>query len=351
MAQSGFTPILIYASGTSSNVPSPSNLTNSAAGAELALNYADGKLFYKDSGGTVQILASKSNTVTSTTTQVVYNNAGSLVGSANMTFNGTVLSSSFAGPVAATTLSASSTVSGAGFITYLASPPAIGGTAAAAGAFTTLSASSTVSGTGFITYLASPPAIGGTTAAAGSFTTLSASSTVSGTGFSNYLTSYLASPAAIGGTTPAAITGTTITASTSFAGALNGTVGATTPNSGAFTTLSSSGLIQVYAPSAAAISGVATLTNANLQAVIVSATGGSYTITMPTALTLDSLVSWSGANFGVDFYIMSTATGTITMANNSGVSIAGSTSVPASTSAAFRIRRVSAGSYIVYRIA
>nr|QMP82964.1 MAG: hypothetical protein [Caudoviricetes sp.] len=45
---------------------------------------------------------------------------------------------------------------------------------AAAGAFTTLSASSTVSGTGFSTYLASPPAIGGTTPAAGKFTTLEA---------------------------------------------------------------------------------------------------------------------------------------------------------------------------------
>ncbi len=48
-----------------------------------------------------------------------------------------------------------------------------------AGAFTTLSASSTVSGTGFSTYLASPPAIGGTAAAAGSFTTLSASTSAS----------------------------------------------------------------------------------------------------------------------------------------------------------------------------
>jgi Chaperone of endosialidase len=47
-----------------------------------------------------------------------------------------------------------------------------------AGAFTTLSASSTVSGTGFSNYLASPPAIGGTAAAAGSFTTLTTSSTV-----------------------------------------------------------------------------------------------------------------------------------------------------------------------------
>jgi hypothetical protein len=43
-----------------------------------------------------------------------------------------------------------------------------------AGAFTTLSASSTVSGTGFSTYLASPPAIGGSTAGAGTFTNLTA---------------------------------------------------------------------------------------------------------------------------------------------------------------------------------
>ena len=42
----------------------------------------------------------------------------------------------------------------------------VGATTASTGAFTTLSASSTVSGTGFSTYLASPPAIGGTAAAA-----------------------------------------------------------------------------------------------------------------------------------------------------------------------------------------
>jgi hypothetical protein len=53
-----------------------------------------------------------------------------------------------------------------------ATPGAIGGTTPAAGAFTTLSASSTVSGAGFSTYLASPPAIGSTTPAAGKFTTL-----------------------------------------------------------------------------------------------------------------------------------------------------------------------------------
>jgi hypothetical protein len=50
----------------------------------------------------------------------------------------------------------------------------VGATTANTGAFTTLSASSTVSGTGFSTYLASPPAIGGTTAAAITGTTITA---------------------------------------------------------------------------------------------------------------------------------------------------------------------------------
>jgi len=61
MAQSGYTPILIYASGTASNVPSATNLTSSSSGAELALNYTDGKLYYKDNSGTVQVLASKAS--------------------------------------------------------------------------------------------------------------------------------------------------------------------------------------------------------------------------------------------------------------------------------------------------
>lgn len=50
----------------------------------------------------------------------------------------------------------------------------IGASSASTGAFTTLSASSTVSGTGFTTYLASPPPIGSTAANSGAFTTLSA---------------------------------------------------------------------------------------------------------------------------------------------------------------------------------
>jgi len=54
MAQSGYTPIITYNSGTTASVPLAANL----ASGELAINYADGKLFYKDSGGVVQTIAS-----------------------------------------------------------------------------------------------------------------------------------------------------------------------------------------------------------------------------------------------------------------------------------------------------
>jgi len=83
MAQTGFTPILTYGSSTASATPSPSNLTTSANGVELAVNAADGKLFYKDTGGTVQLLASKAGA------------SGDVVGPASATdsavalFNGT----------------------------------------------------------------------------------------------------------------------------------------------------------------------------------------------------------------------------------------------------------------------
>lgn len=59
MAQTGYTPILIYSSTTASQSPSASNLTNSTLGSELAINITDGKLFYKDNGGSVQVIGWK----------------------------------------------------------------------------------------------------------------------------------------------------------------------------------------------------------------------------------------------------------------------------------------------------
>jgi hypothetical protein len=88
MAATGFTPISLYYSTTASTAPTAGNLV---AG-ELAINTTDGVLYYKDTGGVVQKIASKATgVVAGSTTQVIYNNAGAYAGSANMTFNGTTL--------------------------------------------------------------------------------------------------------------------------------------------------------------------------------------------------------------------------------------------------------------------
>lgn len=55
MAQANYTPIQLYYSTTTTNVPSAGDLVDG----ELAINTADGKLFYKDSLGAVQTLATK----------------------------------------------------------------------------------------------------------------------------------------------------------------------------------------------------------------------------------------------------------------------------------------------------
>jgi len=245
MSQAGFTPIQLYLTTTAATVPLAANL---AAG-ELALNNNDGKLFYKDSSGVVQVIATKataagvtsftagttgltpstatSGAVTLAGTLAIANGgtgltalgtgvqtalgqavtgSGAIVlatsptlvtpalgtpasgvvtnltGTASININGTV-GATTASTGAFTTLSATSTVSGAGFTAYFASPPAIGSTAAGTGAFTTLSASSTVSGAGFTNYFASPPAIGSTAASTGAFTTLSSVGTTSATAF------------------------------------------------------------------------------------------------------------------------------------------------------------------------
>lgn len=75
MAQTGYTPIQLYRSATASATPLAADL---AAG-ELAINTADGKLYYKDSGGVVKLLASNSGS------------AGDVVGPASATANAIAL--------------------------------------------------------------------------------------------------------------------------------------------------------------------------------------------------------------------------------------------------------------------
>jgi hypothetical protein len=193
MAQSGYTPILIYASGTASNTPSSSNLTTGASGAELAINYADGKLFYKDGAGTVQTIASKAS-VTGTVSSVGFTGGLISVATATTTPALTVAGTSGGIPYFS---SASTWASSAALA---ANAIVLGGGAGAAPATTT-------TGIGVVT------ALGVNTGTAGAF---------------------VVNGGALG--TPSSGTVTNLTGTASIN--INGTVGATTPNTGAFTSLS-----------------------------------------------------------------------------------------------------------------
>jgi hypothetical protein len=79
MAQTGYTPILIYSSSTTTNAPSAGSLTNSTLGSELAINITDGKLFYKDNGNNVQVIAWKTTPTTAGGTGLTSYTAGDLL--------------------------------------------------------------------------------------------------------------------------------------------------------------------------------------------------------------------------------------------------------------------------------
>jgi len=216
MAASGYTPILIYASGTATNVPLAANLTSSASGAELALNYADGKLYYKDSGGVVQVLASKAGNVNvssfsagttgltpSTATTGVVTLGGTLITSNG----GTGLSSYTAGDLtyyaSGTALSklgigtANQVLTSSGTAPQWSSSLTIVGLTAT-GAITlnttTNNQSYTTTGAGTITISSGTAgtinnmSIGATTAAAGTFTSLTDSGNLTFTGTGNRIT-------------------------------------------------------------------------------------------------------------------------------------------------------------------
>jgi len=94
----------------------------------------------------------------------------------------------------------------------------------------------------------------------------------------------------VGATTPntgafTTVSGTTITASTQFSGPHNGTVGATTPNTGAFTTLSATGAVTLSGGTA---NGVTYL-------------NGSKVLTSGSALTFDGTNLYMGATIGAKF--------------------------------------------------
>ena len=135
MAQSGFTPIQLYYSTTAAAAPSAGNLANG----ELAINITDGRLFYKDNGGVVRVLATAAGA------------AGDVVGPGSSTDNALVR---FDGTTGKLVQSSAGVLDDSGNLTGLASLTAttltgaltgtVGATTPNTGAFTTLAASGAV---------------------------------------------------------------------------------------------------------------------------------------------------------------------------------------------------------------
>jgi hypothetical protein len=110
------------------------------------------------------------------------------------------------------------------------------------------------------------------------------------------------------------------------------------------------GAVMPYTPTPGSISSATTLTNAQLQTQLINTTGTSFTLTMPLGTTLETLANWVGVDVGYDFIIINTASGTITMALNTGVTSIGTLTILTGISARFRIRRTGANAFTLYRI-
>jgi hypothetical protein len=75
MAASGYTPIILFNSGTSGHTPTTGNL----AVGELAINYADGKLFYNN-GSTIATIAVSNTAAQTWTGTQTFNGSSSTFG-------------------------------------------------------------------------------------------------------------------------------------------------------------------------------------------------------------------------------------------------------------------------------
>ena len=112
------------------------------------------------------------------------------------------------------------------------------------------------------------------------------------------------------------------------------------------------GAVMPYAPAHdTSIGSAATLTNAIIQKQIIVTSGTTYTVTMPLGTTLETLATWATTGIAYDFYVINTASGTITLdATEVGVTSVGTMTIATGVSAQFRIRRTAANTFVVYRL-
>jgi hypothetical protein len=245
MSATGYTPIQLYYSTTASATPSAANLANG----ELAINIntADGKLYYKDSAGSVQLIASKSG-ASGSVTSVAQSFTGGLI-----SVSGSPITTS--GTLALTVAGTSGGVPYFSSASTWASSSALTANALMIGGGAGAAPSTITTGTGVVT------ALGVNTGSAGAF---------------------VVNGGALG--TPSSGTVTNLTGTASIN--INGTVGATTQNTGYFTTVrlygSTSGYVGL-SPAAAAGSTTYTLPSADGTSGQVLSTNGTGTLSWATA--------------------------------------------------------------------
>jgi len=301
MAATNFTPIQLYFSTTASAVPTAANL----AQGELAINITDGKVYYEDNSGAVQVIATKgTGTIGGSTTQIQYNNAGALAGSSAMTFNsgtstttlttlnltnalgatyggtaqstyaqGDIVYASAANTLAKLGIGASTFIlTSNGTIPQWVAPSSISvltATNLAGGAAGSVPYQSGVATTTFLAIGAANTVMTSSGTAPQWGTTLTgltgvSSSSITNTGLTSGRVVFSTTAGLETDSANLTFSGTILT-STGFAGPLNGTVGATTPATGAFTTVTAT-----TAANAANITAINTLTTAqtgNISAV------------------------------------------------------------------------------------
>jgi len=249
MAATGYTPISLYYSATASAVPVNTNLV---AG-ELALNTLDEKLYFKNSAGTVKLLASNAAS-SGTVSSVAQSFTGGIisVGGSPITTSGT-LALTVAGTSGGIPYFTSATA-WATSAALTASALMVGGGAGAA-------PSTITTGTGVVT------ALGVNTGSAGAF---------------------VVNGGALG--TPSSGTVTNLTGTASIN--INGTVGATTASTGVFTTVTINGTSSATA-----------LTLPNIAEVdTISATAATGTINFDiTTQSVLYYTSNASGNFTVNF--------------------------------------------------
>lgn len=192
MAQSGYTPIILFNSGTTGHVPTTGNLTLG----ELAINYTDGKIFYNNGSAIVQ-----------------YSPPAITLAATSGTINGVVIGGTTPAAATVTSLTVNSTISGSGITSLFASPPPIGSTAPNTLAGLSLTIGSGVNGVLMETLVGS-----------GAFALYSGSVTPSATNYSLAFNSTTTLNSPSGGITNLSVNSAAIISATADTATIKGTV-------------------------------------------------------------------------------------------------------------------------------